>query len=222
MSSHTKNPYITKHPLTQHLRTLVYVNAVILAILFTIGFTQMRWLIRSYNSYLWVRPSVSFFLGLFVGILGEICALIWLHRKIRLSSPLVASKVYPSNSSDSHIPIGRMDTPPRNSPQSYNILNPNAYHGRMDTPPKSNPRSYVALNPNAYHGRMDTPPTSTTRSYVALNPNAYYGRMDTPSALKMPAFCPKCGQAFSPLVQKILRQKKTCFCENCGFSLSML
>ncbi|MHA1745488.1 MAG: hypothetical protein ACTSWW_05785 [Promethearchaeota archaeon] len=192
---------------------MVYVNAVILAILFTIGLTQMRWVLRSYEYYPWMRPGIYFFLGLFTAIFGEIFAVISIHRKIRLSI---------STSSHSPTPIGRMDTPPRTTPQSYGNLNPNAYHGRMDTPPRTTPQSYGNLNPNAYHGRMDTPPKGVPQSYTYLNPKAFHGRMDTPSALKMPAFCPKCGQAFSPFVQEILRQKKTCFCENCGFSLSSL
>jgi len=149
----------------------------------------MRWLIRPHEYYPWAIPLVYFFLGLFLGLLGEICAVIWIHRKIRLSSLSASSRTQ----------IGRMDTPPKGTPQSYSALNPQAYNGRMDTPPKGDPKSYSALNPQAY-----------------------LGRMDTPSVLKTPAFCPKCGQGFSPFVQKILRQKKACFCENCGFSLSSL
>ena len=210
MSSHTKNPYNIKHPLTQHLRTLVYVNAVILAILLTIGLTQMRWLIRPHEYNPWAIPLVFFFLGLFLGLLGEICAVIWIHRKIRLSSLSASSSTQ----------IGRMDTPPKGAPKSYSALNPQAYHGRMDTPPKRDPQSYSALNPQAYRGRMDTPPIGDLQSYSALNPQAYLGRMDTPSALKTSAFCPKCGQAFSSVVQKILSQQNTCFCENCGSQLS--
>ena len=194
MSSHTNDNYKTKNPLTHHLRKLVYANAVVLAILFTFGFTRIRWWVRSYEYAPWVVP---FFLGLFVGLLGEICAIIWIHRKIRLETPPSPSRYDLPPSTNLRAPIGRMDTPPRNPPQSYSALNPYSYYGRMDTPPKSMPQSYSALNPNAYQGRMDTP-----------------------TALKISTFCPKCGQSFSPFVQKILSQQKTCFCENCGGPLS--
>ena len=154
MSNQMNDTYHTKHPLSQHLRTLVYINAVVLAILFTVGLTQMRWLMRSSDYYSWITPAKYFFLGLFVAILGEICAVIWIHRKIRLDilSPHSQSHYVPTTSSKLEVPIGRMETPPRNSPSSYKVLNPQGYHGRMDTPPKGHPQSYSALNPNIYPG----------------------------------------------------------------------